>query len=85
MGDAFKTVQVWVGRFPTEDRFAKYIGESYSEDSESDHLPISEFASDQGGMYYDHDFMEARFLHEATGDLRDLVGPHSFSSSYLER
>lgn len=45
----------WVGYFPSEKRFLKFMEETYNDDDE---VPLSEFAASQGTTWYDHDWLE---------------------------
>jgi hypothetical protein len=78
MSGELEMVSIWLGCFPSEQRLEQYLTEHYGED---DAEPISEFAADQGGVFYDHDFMETGF--RAATSARQLLRGHSFSKSYL--
>jgi len=84
--DEGNIIKVWVGRFPSRERFDAYFEETYSEpDKESgEERPISQFAAGQGDWFYDHDFLERSFSPELVTDLRPLLERHSFSTSYVE-
>lgn len=63
---------VWVGRFASQAAHDAYLEETYSETDEDS--PISQFAADQGSWFYDHDFMEVKYLDEARDMLHLLEG-----------
>jgi hypothetical protein len=75
----FEIVDVWVGRFPSADAVDAYFEETYGDDDR----PISQFATDMGVRFYDHDFIEREFHDTPVSDLGAVLTEHSFSSSYL--
>ena len=79
MAGEFHVVDIWVGKFRSEEEFAEYMAERFMEDGS----PISRFAEDQGVAFYDHDFLETGFREE-TDDVLQLLGGHSFAPSYAE-
>ena len=57
-----ETSHFWIAHFPSVKRLAQYFVETYGEeDDEGEEMPISQFARDQGEIFYDHDFLEYVF------------------------
>ncbi|MFO0938832.1 MAG: immunity 22 family protein [Gemmataceae bacterium] len=79
MADEYRTVDVWIGTFLTQDELESYLEETFDEDDED--APNSRFAADQGESFIDHDFMESSF-HETPSHLTHLLANHSFAGSY---
>lgn len=73
-----ETSHVWLGMFQSEDHLDAYFEEQY----EDDDTPINRFATDQGEMYYDHDWVERAFCQ--SGDLHDLIEDASYSYDYMQ-
>jgi len=48
----------WVGYFPSQERFSRFMEESYSDD---DDVPMNEFCASQGTTWYDHDWIGASY------------------------
>ena len=71
-------VSVWVGRLQSEGDLRAYLHEQYQDDD----APLSEFASDWGLGWYDHDFVESRFTDEV--GLANLLQPFSYADSFVE-
>jgi hypothetical protein len=76
-------VHVWVGSFASPERRIAYFDEKYGEDRD-DEEALSEFAAGQGESFYDHDELEINFRTEIEPELRSLLEPCSYSSTYLE-
>ncbi|MGH1542031.1 MAG: immunity 22 family protein [Arenicella sp.] len=74
-----KVLDIWVGFFDSGYQ-GKYFEEKYNEDDDS---PISEFASDQGKIWIDHDFMEVGHK-DFPKNISDLVQGYSWSDQYAE-
>src|SRR5215203_243105 len=84
MPKEFEVVDVWLCRFPSAEAADAYFDEAYDEDD--DDRPISQFASDMGERFYDHDFVERGEFHDPpVGDVATALAAHSFSSSYLSK
>lgn len=45
----------WLAKFQNGEQIEEYFSERYGDDD--DDLPISQFASDQGETFYDHDWV----------------------------
>lgn len=71
---------IWVAFFASEDALEAYMEEQYDEDDED--APISQFATDQGESFYDHDLVYAQF-HDAPS-ARKLVEGWSFPEDAVE-
>ncbi len=73
-----ETSHFWLGNFRNERRMSEYLEEIYDEDDEDrEHTPLSQFARDQGEMWYDHDCMEHGFKKNAKS-VEDLVNGYSY-------
>lgn len=74
-------VSIWLGDFESVDDFDDYMEEQYDDDDTA----ISHFAEDTGLGWYDHDFVES-YINEETKKEKvfDLIGPLSYSSSYVD-
>ena len=68
-------MDVWIGTATDQSRVERLLDESYGTDD-----PISEFAATQGETFYDHDFIDWKFVPE--GGLKNLVVGVSFSESF---
>ena len=79
MAQEWQTVDIWVGRFASEQAADAYFDERYA----GDDTPISDFAADMEATFYDHDFMERSFHAQPQHQLQEALGQHSFSSSYM--
>lgn len=76
------TSHFWLGHFPDEKRVAEYVAEVYDDDDEDrEHTPLSQFARDQGEMWYDHDSMEHGFEENAKS-VEDLVNGYSYHEQW---
>ncbi|HAY13692.1 MAG TPA: immunity 22 family protein [Fimbriimonadaceae bacterium] len=77
---------IWVGTFPSQAALDAYFEESYSDTD--DDPPISKFAQDQGERFYDHDFMEVKYLPGAASMvelLEGLSGSHHYAAAITAR
>ena len=74
------TSHFWIGYFADEEQ-EKYFEERYSEDNEEE--SISEFASDQGEAFYDHDTMEYG-RNDSVSTISDLVEGFSYSDQWAD-
>lgn len=77
---------IWVGTFPSQAALDAYFEESYSDTDEDP--PISQFAADQGEHFYDHDFMEVKYLPGAASMvelLEGLSGSHHYAAAIAAR
>jgi len=81
MASEFKTVDVWIGSFPSRSRFDEFFAEAIGD---NDDAPISEFAKAMQQTFYDHDFLEHQF-HTPGGSVDLLLAGHSFSKSYVNQ
>jgi len=80
MAKEFEVISIWFGRFPSEERLKRYMEETYDDGN----APISEFATDQEELFYDHDFVEFSFR-TPSQNAAELLADHSFSSSYIPK
>src|SRR5689334_4642506 len=62
-------VDVWACRFPDQAAFEAYMRELPRDDLDG---PLSEFISDQGQAWYDHDFLGSHFHGEPSADVERL-------------
>jgi Immunity protein 22 len=75
-------VHVWSGHFPDRATFDAYIKELPRDDLEE---PLSEFISDQGHPWYDHDWFVACFVDAPSTDIVSLLkNGHAWASSYAD-
>src|SRR5438132_642697 len=80
MASEFEVVDVWSCMFADRAAFEDYVRELPRDDLDE---PLSEFISDQGQEWYDHDFMGAHFHGEPTTDIAQLLQEgHAFAASY---
>ena len=80
MASEWNVVDVWVGLFPSQTAFDEYVRELPREDLDD---PLSEFISDMGQPWYDHDFMGAHYHAEPSRDIKRLLNAgHAFAASY---
>lgn len=80
MPSDFEIVEVWACRFTDRAAFEEYVREMPRDDIEE---PLSEFISDQGRPWYDHDLFGAAFHDEPSADIEKLLrAGHAFASSY---
>jgi hypothetical protein len=78
----FEVVDVWVGHFPDEATFDSYVEEL---PRVSDDDPLSEFVSDMGQRWYDHDFLGTCYHGGPSEDIAALLGKgHAFAASYAD-
>lgn len=70
-------VSVWLGNFDSETELNNYLEESYNGDT------ISKFADQYKLNYYDHDFLEMKFLIDKR-NIRELLEPLSYSKNFIE-
>lgn len=75
-------VSIWVGSFRTEQELASYVKPFYSDEPETDDLPISDFAGDIGLSSYVEDFFESAFDPSWTRNPEKMFKGCSYSSSY---
>ncbi len=55
----------------------------FEEQYEDDDAPISAFSEVAlGGAFYDHDFVETKFVDQASPDVVALLGRHSYAASF---
>jgi hypothetical protein len=70
MATEFEIVDVWSCRFADRAAFEEYVRELVQEDEDE---PLSEFISDQGEPWYDHDFLATRFQDEPSADIEAML------------
>lgn len=76
----FRVVHVWVCWFADRAAFEAYMAELPRDDLDD---PLSEFISDQGHAWYDHDHLGCHFHDEPSADAGKLLrAGHAFTSSY---
>lgn len=74
-------VHVWSGHFPGRATFDTYIKELPREDLED---PLSEFISDQGHPWYDHDWFSGCFFDKPSTDVAEMLTTgHGWGNSYV--
>jgi hypothetical protein len=71
-------VSIWVGTLTSDVDLRAYLEEQY----EDDDAPISQFAKDCGLGWYDHDFVESRFVDRIS--IRELLSPFSYAQTFVE-
>ncbi len=69
-------VSVWFGKFKSKTELEKYLKENYEGG------PISKFAEEFKINYYDHDFLEVKFLKDK-GEVSELIEPLSYSKNFI--
>jgi hypothetical protein len=80
MASEFEVVDVWACQFCDRAAFEEYVRELPRDDIDE---PLSEFISDQGQPWYDHDFFGFHFHAEASADIERLLREgHAFAASY---
>lgn len=77
MAPEFERVDVWLGRFGSEEALDRYFDETYGEDD----APISRFAADMDATFYDHDLVE-RVFRPASHDPLALLEGLSFADEF---
>jgi hypothetical protein len=83
MASRFDVVDIWVGRFASGEALHAYLAERpehYADDTDT--LPISQFAQDQGEWFIDHDFQCTVFVEDATDDMTHLLQESLISSDF---
>jgi hypothetical protein len=78
--EAKGTVSVWVAIVPRSRIPADYFEEHYEREDDE---PFSRFSEDFGFGYYDHDFVDTNGVTGRAKPIEQLLGPCSFSASYL--
>jgi hypothetical protein len=78
--EAKGTVSIWVAIVPRRQIPADYFEEHHGR---GDDEPFSRFSEDFGFGYYDHDFVDTNGVTGRAKPIEQLLGPCSFSSSYL--
>ena len=78
--EAKGTVSIWVAIVPRSRIPADYFEEHYGREDDG---PFSRFAEDFGFGYYDHDFVDMNGVAGRAKPVGELLGPCSFSASYL--
>lgn len=75
----------WIGKFESEDIFGDFVGEDESryELEDYDDIPISKFATSQGEIWIDHDFMESGF-EEPNKDVKIQFKKYSYAYNWGE-
>lgn len=70
MAREFEVVDIWACHFADQSAFDEYIRELPREDLDD---PLSEFISDQGQSWYDHDFIGCHFHSKPHTDIERLL------------
>jgi Immunity protein 22 len=78
--EAKGTVSIWVATVPRSRIPADYFEEHYGR---GDDDPFSRFSEDFGFGYYDHDSSETNGVTGLAKPIAELLGPCSFSTSYI--
>jgi Immunity protein 22 len=83
LANDFSTVDIWLGRFPSSQALHEYLEERpehYADDTDA--VPISRFARDQGAWFIDHDFQCTMFVENPTEDITHLLRESLISSDF---
>lgn len=78
--EAKGTVSIWVATVSWSRVPADYFEERYGREDDE---PFSRFSEDFGFGYYDHDFVDTNGDTGRAKPVEELLGPCSFSASYL--
>jgi Immunity protein 22 len=74
-------VSIWVSVVPLNRIPDDYFEENYGGD---EYVPLTPFYGDFGFGYFDHDFMDTNTSEGRATEIENLLGPCSYSASYVE-
>jgi hypothetical protein len=80
-----ETCDFWIGYFPDETVFSRYVGEDpdFYQQPDEGTMPLSPFAGEQGEHWYDHDMIEMGFKANAA-TVAELVEGYSYHEQYAD-